>query len=83
MRRHRHVNDTCELRQRLLHVWRGMEQSLIDDGVGQWPTRLRDCVRANDGHSEHNLWLSSFFPLYLMNFMFHTTLDAVGSKSAL
>jgi len=31
------------------------------------------------GHFEHILWLSICFFLYLMNFMFHTTLDAVGS----
>jgi len=35
-----HFYDIDELRQRLLHVWRGLEQSLIDDVVDQWPTRL-------------------------------------------
>jgi len=44
-----------ELRQRLLHAWRGLEQSLIDDAVNQWPTRLRACVRVNGGHFEHTL----------------------------
>jgi len=44
-----------ELRQRLLHAWRGLEQSLIDDAVDQWPTRLRAYVRANGGHFEHTL----------------------------
>jgi len=39
-----------ELRQRLLYVWRGFEQSLIDDAVDQWPTHLRARVRANGGH---------------------------------
>jgi len=29
------VHDIDELRQRLLHVWRGLEQSLIDDAVDQ------------------------------------------------
>ena len=29
------VHDIDELRQRLLHVWRGLEQSLIDDTVDQ------------------------------------------------
>jgi len=43
-----------ELRQRLLHAWRGLEQSLIDGAVNQWPT-LRACVRANGGHFEHTL----------------------------
>ena len=40
-----HVID--ELRQRLLHVWRGLEQSLIDDVVDQWQTHLRACIHAS------------------------------------
>jgi len=47
--------DVDELRQHLLHVWRGLEQSLIDDTVDQWPTRLRACVCANGGHFEPTL----------------------------
>ena len=35
------VHDGDQLRQRLLHVWHNLEQSLIDDAVDQWPTRLR------------------------------------------
>jgi len=34
------VHDIDELRQRLLHVWCSLEQSLIDDAVDQWPTRF-------------------------------------------
>ena len=52
------VHDIDELRQRLLHVWRGLKQSLIDDAVDQWRTRLHACVRelhANCGHFEHTL----------------------------
>ena len=44
------VHDIDELRQRLLHVWRGLEQSLVDDAVDQWQTwrtRLRACIRAS------------------------------------
>ena len=41
------VHDIDELRQRLLHVWHGLEQSLIDDAVDQRRTRLRACVRAS------------------------------------
>jgi len=33
----------------------GLEQSLIDDAVDQWPTSLHACVRANAGHFEHTL----------------------------
>ena len=32
------VHDVDELRQRLLHVWCSLEQSLIDDAVDQCPT---------------------------------------------
>ena len=59
--RHCHVRDIDELRQHLLHVWRGLEQSLIDDTVDQWPTRLRACVRTNGGHFAHTVWLSACF----------------------
>ena len=46
------------MRQRLLHVWRGLKQSLIDDAVDQRPTRLRAGVHASGGHFEHILSLS-------------------------
>jgi len=39
-------------------VWQGLEQSLIDNAVDQWPTRLRAssaCVRASGGHFERTL----------------------------
>jgi len=49
------VHDIDELRQRLLHVWCGLEQLLIDVEVDQWQTRLRACVRASGGHFEHTL----------------------------
>jgi len=42
---------------------------------------VRACVCANGGHFEHTGYLVTvnLFSLYLMNFMFHTTLDAVGN----
>jgi len=60
----RHCDDTTELRQRLLHVWHGMGQSLIDTAVEQWPTRLRARVSASGGKSENTSWLSIYF-LYI------------------
>ena len=33
----------------------GLEQSLIDDAVDQWPTRLSDSVRTSGAHFEHTL----------------------------
>ena len=44
------VHDIDELRQRLLHVWCSLEQSLIEDAVNQWPTCLRAYVHARGGH---------------------------------
>ena len=70
-----YVHDIDELLQRLLHVWRGFEQSLIDDAVDQWPTRLHACVPAIGGHFEHTLRLSIFLCTWWI--LFHTTLDAV------
>jgi len=49
------VHDIVELRQRLLHVWRGLEQSLIDNAVDRWQTRLRACVHASGGYFDYIL----------------------------
>jgi len=49
------VHDINELRQCLLYVWRSLEQSLIDDAVDQWRTRLRACVHASGGYFEYTL----------------------------
>ena len=49
------VPDIDELRQHLLHVWHDLEQSLIDDAIDQWPTRLRAYVCVNGGHFEYTL----------------------------
>jgi len=72
------VHDIDKLRQRLhcyslLHVWHGLEQSLIDDALNQWQMRLCLC-------QWRTFWTYfvtiNLFSLYLMNFMFHTMLDA-------
>ena len=34
-----------ELKQRLLHVWHVMDQSIIDSAVDEWRLRLRACVQ--------------------------------------
>ena len=49
------VHDIDELRQRPLNVWCSLEQSMIDDAVDHWPTRLCACVLATGGHFEHTL----------------------------
>ena len=49
------VKDLDDLKRRLIGVWAGVQQSLIDDAINQWRKRLRVCVRARDGHLEHSL----------------------------
>ena len=49
------VHDIDELRQYLLHLSHGLEQSMIDDAVDQWPTRLRACFPANGRHFQYTL----------------------------
>jgi len=51
------VKDVNELRERLVAVWAGLQQSVIDDAVDQWRRRLRACVRARGGHFEYLSWL--------------------------
>jgi inhibitor of nuclear factor kappa-B kinase subunit alpha len=48
------VQDVAELRGRLIEVWAGMEQTIIDDAIDQWRRRLRACVGAKGGHFEHS-----------------------------
>jgi len=84
-----------ELRQHPLHVWHGLEQSLIDDSVDQcWTCCLRVVFLPMVDIWTHLMSISLFslygqeavkrvllllLFLYLMNFMFHTRLDAVGN----
>jgi len=49
------VHDIDELRQRLLHVSHGLEQSLIDDAIDQWPARLRAVFMPVADIFEHTL----------------------------
>jgi len=49
------VKDLDDLKRRLIHVWAGIQQSLIDDAINQRRKRLCACVRARGGHFEHSL----------------------------
>jgi len=49
------VKDLDDLKRRLIDVWAGIQQSLIDDDINQWRKRLSACVRARGGHFEHSL----------------------------
>jgi len=41
------IHTIYELKQRLIEVWCGLEQSTVDTAIEQWRGRLRACVRAN------------------------------------
>jgi len=49
------VKDVNELRERLVEVWAGLQQNVIDDVIDQWCRRLHACVRARGGHFEYLL----------------------------
>jgi len=42
--------------QRLLHVWHGMDQSVIDNAIDELRGCLRARVGASVGHFEQLLW---------------------------
>ena len=53
------MHNIDELKQRLLHVWHGIDQTIIHSAIDEWRGRLRARVRAKDGHFEQLLWLYS------------------------
>jgi len=42
------MEDMDELKQRLIAVWSGLQQSVIDEAIDQWCRRLWACVKAKD-----------------------------------
>ena len=51
----RRMNNVDELKQRLIAVWDGMQQNVIDLAVDEWRKRLRACVRAEGRQFEHSI----------------------------
>jgi transposase len=49
------LNNVDELKQRLIDVWAGLQQHVIDSAVNEWRKRLKACVRAKGRHFEHSL----------------------------
>jgi len=49
------LHNTDELQQRLVRVWDGMDQTIIDLTIDEWRGRLHACVRAKGGHFEQML----------------------------
>ena len=44
------------MKQRFLHVWHGIDQTVIDNAIDEWRGRICACVRAKHGHFEQLLW---------------------------
>ena len=49
------VHNIDELKQRLVHVWHGIDETIIDNTIDEWCGRLRACVRVRGGHFEQML----------------------------
>ena len=49
------MKDVKELRERLVEVWAGLQQNVIDDAIDQWRRRLHASIRARGGHFEYSL----------------------------
>jgi len=49
------IRNTDNLRMHLVATCAEFQQSMVDDGVGQYRKRLEACIRAEGGHFEHLL----------------------------
>ena len=49
------IHNVDELKRRLVDVWSGLQQSVVDAAVSKWRKRLQACVRTKGGHFEHLL----------------------------
>jgi len=48
------VQNADDLRKRLIDVWKGMEQGVIDDAIHEWRRCLRAYVQAKGGHFQYS-----------------------------
>jgi len=46
------VHSIDKLKKCLLHVWHGIDQTVIDNATDEWRGRLRTCVRAKSEQFE-------------------------------
>jgi len=40
------IQDVDQLRLRLVEMWAGLQQSVVDEAIDQWRKRLTACVHA-------------------------------------
>ncbi|CAF4212456.1 unnamed protein product [Rotaria sordida] len=50
-----HINSLDELKKKLLHEWRKMNQTYIDKVLASWPKRVLMIYKARGSHIEHRL----------------------------
>jgi len=58
------VHNVDELKQRFLHVWHGIEQTISDSAIDGWLGRFRAYVRANGGHLEQLFWIPGLVTIF-------------------
>ena len=49
------IHNVGKLKRRLVDVWSGLLQSVVDAAVSEWRKRLQACDRVKGGHFEHLL----------------------------
>jgi len=49
------ISDVDKLKRRINSEWAALNHAVIERAVGDWRQRLRTCVCAGGGHSEHML----------------------------
>ena len=49
------IHNVDELKRRLVDVWSGLQQSVVDAAVSEWRKHLQACVRTKGGHFEQLL----------------------------
>ena len=47
------VKDVDQLKQRLIQIWSGLQQTLVDEVINEWRIRLPACVRVKGQQFEH------------------------------
>jgi len=49
------ITDVDNLKQHLIDIWSGMQQSVIDKAVDQWHEQVKASVKASGRHFEYIL----------------------------
>ena len=54
-----HIHNVDQPKRRLVDVWSGLQQSVVDAAVSEWRKRLQACVCVKGGHFEHLVYAVS------------------------